>query len=166
MIRKYFPLDKNYLLEKAQLSLEQTLIPQIIEITKDQYQLRYNPLGLEDKAWLRIKNYKLKKTERFVPFYRDLAGVYRYKFGDNQLEFLFDGTDHLQKYKDDWSTTLCKWIEVFCEKEQFIRVVLDMSVYYNEVERPQLIENRLQSFIPHFFELKISKQKGIVHKIA
>jgi hypothetical protein len=166
MVRKYFPLDKNYLLEKAQLSLEPLLIPEIIEIAKAHYALHYNPLGLEDETWTRIKKYKLKKTERFVPFYRDLAGIYRFKFGDNQLEFLFDGTDHVQKYKEDWSTAFKEWMHMFCAKDQFITVVLDLSVYYNEIDKPQLVENRLQSFIPTFFELKISKHKGIQQKMA
>ncbi|HMP98348.1 MAG TPA: hypothetical protein PKC24_01115 [Cyclobacteriaceae bacterium] len=166
MLRKYFPLDKNYLLEKAQLSLEPSLIPQIIEIAKKHYQLKYNPLGLEDSSTLRIKKYKLQKTERFLLFYRDLAGIYRFKYGDNQLEFLFDGTDHIQKYKEDWTKTFLDWIEQFCLKEQFLRVVLDLSVYYNEVDKPQLVENRLQSFIPAFFDLKISKHKGILQKSA
>jgi hypothetical protein len=166
MVRKYFPLDKNYLLEKAQLSLEQSLIPEIVEITKVHYCLRHNPLELEDETWNKIKKYKLKKTERFIPFYRDLAGIYRYKFGDNQLEFLFDGTDHLQKYKDDWTALFKEWMELFCAKDQFLRVVLDLSVYYSEVNKPQLIENRLQCFIPNFFELKISKHKGIQQKTA
>ncbi len=166
MVRKYFPLDKNYLLEKAQLSLEQMLIPEIVEIAKTHYASQNNPLGLEDATWRRIKKYKLTKIERFIPFYRDLAGIYRYKFGDNQLEFLFDGTDHIQKYKDDWSNMFNEWVSMFCAKEQFIRVVLDLSVYYNEIDKPQLIENRLQSFIPNFFELKISKHKGIQQKMA
>ena len=94
MIQKYFPLDKNYILEKAQLDLEKELIKYLVQFSKDFYLNTYNPLGIEDATIISIKNHETNYTDRLEDFYRNLAGVYRFKHGQNHLEFLFDGTDH------------------------------------------------------------------------
>ena len=167
MIRKFFPLDKNYLLEEAQLALQDSLLLQLIETVKTQYEFRNNPLGIADSFTLHIREYKPKQLTLLHTFYQNLAGVYRYKFGDSQLEFVWDGLDHFEKYKVDWAKTFLEWTTEFCKKELFINAVLDLSVFLPENRQAHLAENRMNHFILQQFELKIHKSKGIVEmKVA
>ena len=167
MIRKFFPLDKNYLLEEAQLALQNTLLLQLIETVKTQYELRNNPLGIVDSFTLHIREYKPKQLTLLHTFYQNLAGVYRYKFGDSQLEFVWDGLDHFEKYKADWTKAFLDWTYDFCRQELFVNAVLDLSVFLPDNCQTPLAENRMNHFILKQFELKIHRSKGIVEmKVA
>lgn len=166
MIQKYFPLDKNYILEKAQIDLQEELITYLINFSKQFYLQQYNPLGIEDATIKSIKTHETTYTDRLEEFYRNLAAVYRFKYGQNQLEFLFDGVDHYTKYIDDWSETYKNWLVDFCLKPNFLRAVLELTVFYPEGRKAELAENRMKTFINQHFELKIYKYKGIVRKMA
>ncbi|ELR71237.1 hypothetical protein C900_02852 [Fulvivirga imtechensis AK7] len=162
MIQKYFPLDKNYILERAQLDTAQELTIYLVDFAKKFYLEQYNPLGIEDDTIRAIKSHQTAYTDRLEEFYRNLAGVYRYKFGQNQLELLFDGQDHYQKYTSDWSSTYKEWLVDFCLKPNFLKAVLELTVFYPEGRKSELAENRMKAFIHQHFELKIYKYKGIV----
>jgi hypothetical protein len=162
VIRKFFPLDKNYLLEEAQLALQDVLLTQLINAVKIQYELRHNPLGIVDSFSERVQQYKPKNLKPLHTFYQNLAGVYRYKFGDSQLEFVWDGRDHFEKYKVDWTETFAKWTSEFCKQDLFINAVLDLSVFLPDNRHADLAENRMNHFILKQFELKIHKSRGII----
>ncbi|MEQ8364739.1 MAG: hypothetical protein RH948_17830 [Cyclobacteriaceae bacterium] len=167
MIRKFFPLDKNYLLEEAQLSLQDHLLLSLIEKVKKVYMLQHNPLLIMDELSTKIVAYKPKNIKLLYPFYQNMAAVYRYKYGDNQLEFLWDGTDHIERYGDEWSTSFEKWTTDFCEQHQFLMAVMDLTVFLPLNRKAHLAENRMNSFITQFFDLKIHKNRGIVEmKVA
>ena len=166
MVQKFFPLDKNYILEKAQIDLQQELVTHLINFSKQFYLEQYNPLGIEDATVVSIKNHTTQYTDRLEEFYRNLAAIYRFNYGQNQLEFLFDGTDHYSKYADDWSQTFKKWLVDFCMKPNFLRAVLELTVFYPEGRKSELAENRMKTFIHQHFDLKIYKYKGIVRKMA
>lgn len=167
MIQKYFALDKNYLLEEAQLSLQSTLIPYLVDFAKSYYLQTYNPLGLEDDTTIKIAIHRTEYTERLEEFYMNLSAVYRYKYGENQLEFLFDGNDHTNKYKSDWIEAYKKWVLQFCQSPNFLRAVLELTVFYPEGRKSELAENRMKAFINQQFDLKIYKYRGIVEmKVA
>ncbi|MBL3654883.1 hypothetical protein [Fulvivirga sediminis] len=167
MIHKYFKLDKNYILEQAQIDSEQELIVYLIDFVKKYYQDQFNPLGLVDEPVKTIKAHKTEYTDRLIEFYRNLAGVYRYKNSDNQLELLFDGQDHYAKYTRDWKETYKNWLVEFCGKPNFIKAVLELTVFFPEGKRAELAENRMKNFIHNQFDLKIYKHKGIIEmKIA
>lgn len=166
MIQKYFPLDKNYILEKAQLDLQEELIIYLIHFSKKFYLDHNNPLGIEDATISSIKTHNTAYTERLEEFYRNLAGVYRFNYGQNQLELLFDGNDHYKKYCEDWEITFKKWLINFCLKPNFLRAVLELTVFYPVGKKAELAENRMKTFIHQHFELKIYKYKGIVRKLA
>lgn len=159
VVRKFFPLDKNYLLEEAQLGLRDGLLSFLLEQVKEEYQLRYNPLGIADDFIGKIKNYRGDLSPLKV-FYETLSGVYRYKFGDNQLQFAWDGVDHLEKYKKEWSAFFADQTKNFCKNELFIKAVLDVTVFNNY---SQLAENRMNNFMLQTFEVKL--HKGII-KVA
>lgn len=162
MIQKFFPFDKNYILEKAQLDNEERLVVYLINFVKAYYQANYNPLGLEDETVLKIKSHETGYTKRLSEFYCNLAGIYRYEYGNNQLEFLFDGQDHYQKYVQDWKAAYKRWLLEFCHKPNFVRAVLELTVFYPEDKRADLAEARMKNFIHQHFSLKVYKYKGIV----
>ena len=168
MVRKFFALDKNYLLEEAQLSLQDPLLFSLVKKAKEQYEFQHNPLRLMDSFSLKIKNHEVKNLKPLVAFYQSLAAIYRYKFGDNQLEFLWDGKSHFEKYQSDWTATFEQWTDEFLHREQFIQAVLDLTVFLPENRQAQMSGNRMNFVMMQFFsqkdgfpELKINKKKGI-----
>lgn len=161
MLRKFFPLDKNYLLEEAQLCLQDSLLHQLVENVKEAYKQKHNPLGLADSFSSKIQRYQGKNIKSLSDFYQNLAAVYRYKWGDSQLEFLWDGIDHSEKYKSDWSAFFEKCSTRFCQEELFIQAVLDLTVFAPETPT-DLAGNRMNHFMLQHFEVKMHKSKGIV----
>jgi hypothetical protein len=162
LVRKFFPYDKNYLLEEAQLLAQDKLLHSLLERVKDRYFELYNPLGIEDSLSIQIDRFRLRNRKPLQDFYQNLAGIYRYKFGENQLEFLWDGCDHLEKYQHEWSAFFEKWAGRFCEKELFVRAILDVTVFVSENRNAQLAESRMNHFMLQHFDVRIHKQKGIV----
>lgn len=162
MIRKFFPLDKNYLLEQAQVSMQDGLLTTLVEQVKRRHELLHNPLGLRDTFNDKLLTHQQKSLKPLYGFYQNLAGIYRYKHGHNQLEFLWDGSDHMEKYKFDWAATFHQWTEAFCEHDQFLAAVLDLTVFLPVNRKAHLAENRMNAFITQVFELKIHKHRGII----
>ena len=162
MLRKFFPSDKNYILEEAQLSLEDSLLQYLVDSVKVSYLMRFNSLGLVDDTSQRIQNHTSSDYSHLYEFYRSLAGVYRFKFyHDNQLEFIFDGREAAEKYEEEWKAAFRLWVKEFCKHEHFIRAILELTVFYPEDYTPQMVGLRLSSFITKFFEVKVDPQKGI-----
>ncbi len=167
MLRKFFPRDKNYILEEAQLSLETPLLQYLVDFVKVEYLLRCNPLGIIDDTSKKIQDHRATEFAHLKEFYLNLAGVFRFKYyGNNQLEFLFDGRDDFRKYQEEWSLMYKSWVKDFCRHENFIRAVLELTVFYPEDYTPQMAGLRLSAFITRFFEVKIDPQKGIIKKIV
>ncbi len=107
MQRKFFPRDKNYVLEEAQLSLENPLMTYLVDFVKVEHLLHNNPLGIMDDTFLKIQHHSAKDFSHLQEFYISLAGVFRYLFySDNQLEFSFDGQDEFVKYQQQWTEDL------------------------------------------------------------
>ena len=167
MIQKYFPFDKNYLLEEAQLSIEQELIIRLTDICKDFYLQTQNPLGIVDDTVSQILNHETRYTNRLSEFYRHICGIYRYLYGNNQLELLFDGRDHSIKYEADWREVFEEWVNELCHVPQFLRAVLELTVFYPEDRRADLAANRMKAYIEQHFGLRLYKYKGITEmKVA
>lgn len=162
MKRRFFPFDKNYLLENAQMELKDSLMNQMVEIVKDIYLLRYNPLGLKDKSIEKILSTESYNFEDLSTFYDELAGLYRYKFSSNQLELLFDGRDHHDKYQEDWADALRNWIVELSKSKNFLKAVLETAIFYTDNKQSQLAYSRLKNYISEHFGIKIYKHKGIV----
>ena len=162
MLRKFFPLDKNYVLEKAQLSLENPLLQYLVDFVKVEYLLRSNPLGMMDDMAVRIQQHNNMDFTHLHEFYLNLMGVFRYKFyGDNQLQFIFEGKDAFHQYQEEWTGQFKAWTKSFCKHHNFLRAVLDLTVFY-PVDSPVLmVDNRMNAFIGQHFDLKIDPRKGI-----
>jgi hypothetical protein len=167
VIRKFFPLDKNYVLESAQLSLESALLGYLVDFAKVEYLLRNNPLGIEDDITEKIQQHTSHDYRHLHEFYLNLSGVFRFTYyHNNQLEFTFDGRDPRERYCEEWTIEFKRWVKQFCQHDNFIRAVLDLTVFY-PVESPLLmVDNRMNAFLQQHFDLKIHPQKGIVKKTA
>lgn len=163
MVRKFFPLDKNYVLEKAQLSLEHSLLEYLVDYVKVQYLLQHNPLGLVDETVERIQQHSACDFSKLHDFYISLAGIFRFKYyHDNQLTFIFSGEEPFDRYCREWTAEFRTWARQFCAHQNFIMGVLELTVFYPHDAEAQFIGNRLTAFASQFFEVKIHPQKGIV----
>ena len=166
MVRKYFLFDKNYILENAQLGLQKRLLTQLIELVKAHYMSFNNPLGIEDDTICCIKNCTRYKIDHFHIFYTDLAGVYRFKYGQNQLEIPFDGIDHYTKYQQEWSENFISWARDLCNNPCFVKTVLQLGIFGLNDQAILLAQDRLKHYVTQFFDLKIYKYRGIQLKTA
>jgi hypothetical protein len=165
VLRKFFPLDKNYVLEEAQLSLESSLLEYLVDYVKVQYMLQYNSLGLVDETVQRIEQHQTKDFNKLHDLYIHLMGIFRFRYyHDNQLEFTFDGREPFDRYCDEWTTEFKKWARELCQQKNFIWGVLELTVFYPKEAEAQFIGNRMTVFVAQFFELKIHPQKGILKK--
>ena len=111
---------------------------------------------------LRAKSFHLKNLKPLESFYQNLAAVYRYKHGETQLEFVWDGREHLEKYKSEWESAFNAWTTRFCTHELFLQAVLDLTVFLPENRHAALAENKMNHFILHHFEMRLHKSKGLV----
>ncbi len=166
MIQKYFPFDKNYLLEKAQLSIEKESVIYLINHCKEYYLQTNNPLGLVDDTVAQIQEHETVYKKDLREFYRQLCGIYRYRHGDNQLELLFDGSDHLAKYEADWRNTYRQWLNELVTSPLFVRAILELSVFHPGGRKGQLATNRLKIYIEQHFGIKFYRYRGIVESEA
>lgn len=165
MIPKLFPLDKNYIFRQAQAGLEEHLLGVMVEELKSAYTLWYNPLGLMDDTYAQILETTEFPKDRIQIIYTQLCGIYRYRYASNQLDLLFDGRSHLDKYRDDWSAQFIKWVRELGRHEPYVKTMLRMTLLYDTETRAEFGENRCKSFINEYFGVKIVKRKGLL-KIA
>lgn len=162
MQRKFFPLDKNYILEQVQLALEQELLHYLIDFVKVEYLLRHNPLGLVDETVERIKQHRAEEYSRLHDFYLMLAGIFRFRYyRDNQLTFIFSGEEPDEVYAREWAIEFKSWVRQLSQHKQFLMGVLELTVFYPSDDEARFIGNRLQAFAASFFEIRIHPQKGI-----
>jgi hypothetical protein len=165
VVRKFFPHDKNYILEEAQLSLQKSLLSYLLDYVKVEHLLRINPLGIMDNLSLKIREHSSDDHTQVEEFYLQLAGVFRYLYyKDNQLVFPFDGTDDFSRYQKEWTECFTRWTKHFCEQETFRKAILELTVFYPLDYTPQMSGLRLSAFISKAFDLKIDRQKTISKK--
>ncbi len=162
MLRKFFPQDKNYVLEEAQLSLEKKLLAYLVDFVKVQYLLQHNPLGIVDETVQRIQQHHADNYTRLHDFYIVLAGIFRYRYySDNQLAFIFSGEEPFIRYQHEWETEFKKWVKALCQRKNFLMGVLELTVFYPQEAEARFIGERLTVIAAEFFEVKIHPQKGI-----
>jgi hypothetical protein len=159
--RKLFSNDKNFILREVQHSSRNTLLKELVRLSKEYYLSHHNPLGLIDDIINQIKASTNFPSEAFDAFYHDLCAIYRYQYGEVQLEFLFDGRSHWQKYENDWVEFFKKQCTEFCANRFFLRAVLDIAVFHNRDRVAYLAGDRLKYFLTQYYEMKVYKYRGI-----
>ena len=147
--------------------MESSLLLYLVDFVKVEYLLRCNPLGMMDAMAIRIREHNSADFRHLHEFYVNLTGVFRYKFyNDNQLEFIFEGKDAFHQYQDQWAAQFKEWTKGFCRYHNFLRAVLDLTVFYPSDSPVLMVDNRMNAFISQYFELRIHPQKGIIKKMA
>ncbi len=160
--KKLFPADKNYILKEVQVRTENELLDWLVEYVKEYYETFHNPLGLVDNTIETIRSATFSNSQIFHEFYNDLAGIYRYKHGEIQLAFLFDGDSHYTKYKSEWKVTFMKWVTQLLANRVIMRAFLEITVFgVLNKKQLELILNRLKLYVEQHFQLKIYKYRGI-----
>lgn len=160
MIQKLFPLDKNYILRQAQSLLEERMLEMMVFELKRSYTQLYNPLMLMDEVFGKILDTYDYPTDRLRVIYRQLCGIYRFQHKNNQLELLFDGRTHLEKFQDDWYNQFMAWLRELGQHEQYVKTMLRMTILYDTDSRAEWAENHCKFFVNQYFDLKIIKRKG------
>jgi len=160
--RLLFPQDKNYILKEVQADTRDELLNRLVEAVRNAYLSNHNPLGLQDDTVRTITNCKQVVLSNLDNFYWELAAVFRYKIGSNQLEFLFSGKSHYQKYTDDWREAFDLWLEDFTRSPYFLRAVLEMTILQPHGRAAQLAADRMKIYLSQYFNLKVYKYRGIV----
>lgn len=152
------------MLEQVQLTQRDDLLSVMVEEVKRAFETEANPLGLEDKFAAKIRRYQItpRKLKPLFNFYLHLAAAYRFKFSSNQLEFMWDGRDQLEKYHEEWPQAFKKWTIEFCRQELFVQAVLDLTVFLPKNRNTELAENRMNNFMLRQFGVRLHKTKGLV----
>lgn len=105
----FFSQDKNYLLKKAQQANREVLLEKWVLQSINAYMELHNPMGLIDdfvRSIMGVTNYKTAFLEESYDF---MAAAYRFLYSSNQLELIWDGRSHQQKYQDEWETQFDHW---------------------------------------------------------
>ena len=161
MDNRLFLLDKNYLLKQVQADLKLEMQVKMVEKIKEGYFLLFNPLRLTDEKTIQIEAFQPIHFTFFDELYDVLCGIYRFQIGDNQLELLFDGRSHYEKYIDDWKSVLAEYINQLIQRKNFVLAGLELSVFHSPENRIELAQNRMKVCVYDHFGLKVYKYKGI-----
>ena len=161
MSDRLFLLDKNHILKQAQKDLKLELQALLIDKIKEGYFTLYNPLRLRDETTEVIEDFRPIHFSLFDELYDVLCGIYRFEIGDNQLELLFDGRNHYDKYIEDWKESFIQYADQLCTRQNFIIAGLELSVYYDPQRRSELAQNRMKLCVFNHFGLKVYKYKGL-----
>ncbi len=127
---------------------------------KRSYTKLYNPLLLMDTTYAQILDTFEFPRDRARLIYRQLSGIYRYKHGDNQLEMLFDGRTHLEKFQEEWSAAFVGYVNELGIYEQYVKTMLRMTLLFDTESRAEWAENHCKAFINQYFDLKVVKRQG------
>lgn len=161
MGNRLFLLDKNYILKQAQADKRLELQLKLVNMVKEAYFSYFNPLRLSDDVSQQVESFQPTQLSFFDELYDILAGIFRYQIGDNQLELLFDGKSHYEKYSSDWEEAFEGYAREMFLKKNFILATLELTVFHSPDKRIELAQNRMKVAIFDHFELKVYKHKGI-----
>ena len=134
----------------------------MVDFVKVEYMMRHNPLGIQDETTGKIQTHQSNSFTHLHEFYINLTGIFRFTYySDNQLTFIFEGKDDFEKYKEEWTVQFKAWVKEFCKHQNFLRAVLDLTVFYPADSPVLMMDTRMNTFITNFFEVKINPHKGI-----
>lgn len=147
---KYFESDKNYLLKTVQAFSKDVLLEKWTSLAYAGYMQQENPLGLEDDFTLFIKQEIGKGACILDEAYELIAAVYRYKYGENQLSFLWDGRTHMEYYDDEWRKTFLQWTATLCAHKDVYRSIVKAALAHEGVNNEFLSISLRRCVLKHF----------------
>ncbi len=125
-----------------------------------QYNVLYNPLGILDDTAKEINDFKIGDVSRLEDIYENLAAIYRYKFGNAQLEIIWDGKSQLEKFNEEWEFKFNEWSDKLCDNKSFIKGILQLTVFGHKFNNTFFLENHLKAIVNEYFEIKVLKVNG------
>ena len=134
----------------------------MVEAVKGAHQQMNNPLGLEDAFTTRILYFQASEFPGLDEWYQMLSAIHRYRLGTNQLEFLWDGSDQLTRYRSEWSRQFREWINAFCGDPLFVQAVLDLTVFLSPDANPEMASARMQHFMLKSLGMRLHRTRGLV----
>jgi hypothetical protein len=159
---KYFDQDKNTILRAAQGFVETQLIQHWILCAIESYNSLENPLGLEDDFILRLKAIDTF-NERFLEEpYELFSAVYRFKKGNNQLEFIWDGRSHYEVYAEQWKEAFEDYCRELCARKEIYRAILKACVLQDEGVNHKFLFYSIRRIILSHFQVDINRKKILV----
>ena len=161
----YFNQDKNYLLKNAQQAKKAVLLEKWVLQSIDGYMTMHNPMGLVDDFVRSILSVTHYNTAFLSETYDYLAAAYRFLYSSNQLEFLWDGRSHLQKYQEEWETQFDHWIYGFSMTDNINRPIIRACVLKDDSSLILLEKNFSKSVLKEL-KLKWDGRKKSLIKAA
>lgn len=149
------------MLKTAQEMCFENISNSFVSIVIENYKTLFNPLGLVDDTFKKILDYQFDNTFELKGIYENLCVAYRYKYGDNQLEIIWDGVTHEEKYSKEWTEICQAWISELSANPTFVKGVLQLTVFNDRDKNVVFIKNSLKAIINEFFEIKIITRKGL-----
>ncbi|MFM7329715.1 MAG: hypothetical protein ACKO3B_13405 [Bacteroidota bacterium] len=119
-------------------------------------------MGLEDDFTLRIRAFHPEEFPGLEEWYEILSAIYRFRLGTNQLEFLWDGSDHFSRYSADWGACFRSWVGEFCQDQVFVQAVLDLTVFLPQDAASGLTSSRMHHFMLNRLGVRLHRTKGLV----
>ncbi len=156
-MQKYFPLDKNYILESAQKDSRDNFFSLLSHLIKVYYFKIFNPLNLNDEVSTRINNLKGLPENEFSLFYDNLAAIYRLQHADNQLELLWDGTSHYAKFRKDWEIFYSSKLSSFLSDRNLLKVLIKQLL--SASSNHHFLNIYLREYLETLFQIRIDRRK-------
>lgn len=161
----FFDQDKNYLLKKAQQSSSDVLMEKWVLQSINAYMELHNPMGLVDDFVRSIMGVTRYKTAFLEESYDFLAAGYRLLYSSNQLEFLWDGKSHLQKYQEEWENQFNHWIYGLTRIDAINRPIIRACVLKDDSSM-RLMERNFSRSVLKELELKWDGRRKSLVKAA
>ena len=162
MSDKLFNNDKNYILKKVQSQTKNALLQLLISNSIKKYEKSTNSLGLIDETSKIIQRFKIKSYRELNFFYKKISTIYRYKHGEVQLSFLWDGSSHEEFYKNRWIYFFNEEINRMINNNSFLKSILSITALKKSKEKIPEIQYNLSTFIRKKYNIQVYKRKGVV----
>ncbi len=158
--QKYFPQDKNYLLKTVQAFSKEVLISGWADHCYQGYMRNENPMGLEDDFTIHIKSEIQKGTFILEEVYELLSAIYRFREGDNQLSFVWDGRTHMEYYDEKWKITFIEWVDELSRKPEIYRAVIKASLA-DGMTNTTFLQASIKRAVLNHFHIRLTRSQKI-----
>ena len=163
MAEKQFQNDKNYILKNIQTECRNEFLMNLIRKSVNAYEQKSNSLKLNDSISNYLKKNNIKDFNNLNFFYRKLSAIYRFKYGETQLSFLWDGRSHEDYYKERWRSFFTVETEKLINNISILKMILSVTVFNLGKDRILSSQYKLSSYIRKNFNAQVFKRKGVIN---
>lgn len=163
-MERFFDHDKNYILKEVQENLKYDLCTLAVKLARENFEILENPLGIEDDFIRELRHTPASNIDILFPSYSLLAGIYRFYYGKNQLEFIWDGRSHHEVYADEWKTFFVEWMTQTGIKTSLNRVLVKACILYPD-QPSQFLTAVINRFVFQSFDVR-KTSTGYLVKVA